>query len=379
MAKGSDEIWITGVGCATSLGLDFKTLADNIMAGRSGIAPIARFDASDHVARIGAELPDLPCPPGYSVEDFQSRDPWMQMLLWSAVNALRDADLTDQHRIGLVVGIGAESMQVWERHAHAGVDAIRHPENDGQGLVATLRSLLQLSGPSTTVAAACASGNAALGIARQWIEMGLVDVVLAGGGDRGVTRMGVASFGNLRTLSRRNNDPQRASRPFDVDRDGFVVGEGAALMVLESGPRARKRRARPYGELLGYGVRNDAFHLVAPSSDPTHAAAAVQNALASAQVNAADIDYVNAHAPGTSAGDIFEAKVLQASLGSSFATIPVSSSKSMTGHLLSAASAIEAVISLAAIDRQAAPPTINLDTIDPECQLCHIPHEAQER
>lgn len=379
MSLPHDDIWITGIGCATSLGLDFPSLADSVMAGRSGIAPIRRFDTRDHASSIAAELPEIPCPRGYSAVDFASRDSWMQMLLWCAVNALRDADLWGQRRVGVVVGIGAEAMQMWERDSQAGGDAIRRPQSDGPGLVSTLHSLLDLTGPSATVAAACASGNVAFGVARQWLEMGLCDIVLAGGADRGVSPMGLASFGNLRTLSRRNDDPEHASRPFDVDRDGFVIGEGAALLVMETAQRARQRHARPYGRILGYGARSDAFHLVAPSADPTHAADALKSALASAGINADEIDYINAHAPGTPAGDLFEAKVLHAALGSSAATIPVSSTKSMTGHLLSASSAVEAVIALAAIDRQAAPPTTNLDHVDPQCPLCHIPNTAQER
>jgi 3-oxoacyl-[acyl-carrier-protein] synthase II len=379
MMARRDDIWITGIGCATSLGLDFASLADNVIAGRSGIGPILHFDASQHESRIAAALPMFPSLEGYPADDFARRDPCLQLLLWCGLGALRDAGLADQRRIGLVVGIGAEGMQQWEREAHAGGDAIRHPETDGPGLVSTLRSLLQLTGPSTTVAAACASGNVAFGVARQWIEMGLVDVVLAGGGDRGASPMGVAGFGNLGALSKRNDQPTQASRPFDRDRDGFVVGEGGALLVLESAGHARKRSARPYGRILGYGARSDGFHLVMPSSDPTHAAAAVSAALQDARLNPEEIDYINAHATSTPAGDTFETKALHRAFGPAIARIPVSGTKSMTGHLLSAASAVEAVIALAAIDRQALPPTINLDNIDPECRLCHVANQAQER
>ena len=279
----------------------------------------------------------------------------MQLLLWCSVNALRDAGLLRQRRIGLVVGIGAEGMQQWERDAHAGGDAIRHPEADGPGLVATLRSLLQLTGPSTTVAAACASGNVAFGVARQWIEMGLVDIVLAGGCDRGATPMGVAGFGNLGALSKRNNEPARASRPFDRDRDGFVVGEGGALLVLEAADHARKRTAHPYGRILGYGARSDGYHLVTPSSDPTHAAAAVNAALRDAGLGANDIDYINAHATSTPAGDAFDSRAMHLALGSARGGArPDQRHQEHDGaSARAAASAVEAIISLAAIDRQA--------------------------
>jgi len=252
MTPRRDDIWITGIGCATSLGLDFAALADNIIAGRSGIGPIRHFDASQHVSRIASALPKIPTPPGYSSDDFARRDPSLQLLLWCGLGALRDAGLTDQRRIGLVVGIGAEGMQHWERDSNAGGDSIRHPETDGPGLVGNLRSILQLTGPSTTVAAACASGNVAFGVARQWIEMGLVDIVLAGGGDRGASPMGVAGFGNLGALSTRNDQPTQASRPFDRDRDGFVVGEGGGASrsrIRQPRPQARRPPLWPHPRL----------------------------------------------------------------------------------------------------------------------------------
>lgn len=372
------EIWITGIGCATSLGLDFKTLADNVLAGKSGVAAVPRFENTGHVSRIAAVLPELPCPTGFSAEEFARQGRWQKLLLWCSVNALRDAGLERHRRVGLVVGIGAEGMQQWELGPDAGGDDIRRPESDGLGLVGTLRSLLQITGPSTTVAAACASGNVAFGIARQWIEMGLVDVVLAGGCDLGATSMSLATFGNLRALSERNADPTRASRPFDADRDGFVVGEGGALVVLESADRARKRRARVYGSMLGYGARSDAFHIVAPSDDATHAAAAVTAALRDASLDAADVDAINAHATSTPTGDPFEVRALHRAFGPAVANVRVSATKSMTGHMLSGASAVEAVIALASIERQAVPPTINLDRVDPTCELRHVPNVAQE-
>jgi 3-oxoacyl-[acyl-carrier-protein] synthase II len=373
------ETWITGVGCATSLGMDFDSLADSVLAGRSGVSTIRHFDAALHLSRIASVLPRLHAPEGYPTDDFARREACMQMLVWCAVNALRDAGLETPRRIGLVLGIGAENLQFWERDAHGGGDAIRRPATDGGGVVVELKEALALNGPHATVAAACASGNVALGVARQWIRMGLVDIVLAGGGDRGVSPMGVAGFGNTGALSKRNDDPQRASRPFDRDRDGFVIGEGAALLVVEAGESARQRGVRSYGKLLGSGMRGDAFHVVMPSDDPTHAAAAIHAALKDAQLNADDIDYINAHAPATPAGDAFETRSLHRAIGPAVEGIPVSSTKSMTGHLLSAASAVEAVIGLIALNRQAAPPTINLDNVDPACQLCHVANQAQER
>lgn len=371
----SRDVWITGIGCATPLGCDVDTLADNLLAGRSGTVPIETFDARDHVVRIAATMPPLPCSRGVLAEEFGQQGVWQRVQRWCANQAIADAGLEGQQRVGLVLGIGAESMVAWET---AGEDGCR-PENDGPGLVARLRQDLGLTGPATTVAAACASGNVALGLARQWIEMGLVDMVLAGGVDVGATPMSVAAFGNLGALSKRNDDPARASRPFDRDRDGFVMGEGGVLMVLESADHARRRGARAHGRILGYGARSDAHHLVMPSSDPIHAAAAITRALQDAGVGPGDVDYINAHATSTPAGDPFETRAIHLAFGADAGRVAVSGTKSMTGHLLGAASALEAVISLIAIQRNAIPPTINLDNVDPECPLNHVAHQAREQ
>lgn len=377
MAAEGHGIWITGVGCATSLGLDITALADNLLASRSGIAPITQFDTEGFACRIGAALPPLSAPQGWDAHDFQQRDPYLQLLLWCAVNALRDAGLWDRRRamrVGLVVGIGAEWLQQWERNTQQGGHAILEPSANGAGLLAELADLLGLAGPRATVAAACASGNVALGVARQWLEDDWADIVLAGGTDRGVSPMSVACFGNLGALSKQNDKPAQASRPFDKDRDGFVMGEGGALLVLEPEAQARRRDVGAYGRVLGYASRSDAFHQVMPATDASHAAAAITAALADAGLDAADIDYINAHATSTPLGDVFETRALMQAFGPALPTIPVSATKSMTGHLLSAASAIEAVIGLIAIGRQAVPPTLNLDNVDPDCTLRHVPH-----
>jgi len=211
------------------------------------------------------------------------------------------------------------------------------------------------------------------------LRRGWVDVCLAGACDMWVTPLALASFGRLRVLSRRNEAPAQASRPFDRGRDGFVMGEGGALFVLEKAEHARYRSARVYGELAGYGATSDASNLVIPGDDPGPAATAVQAALIDAGIGTADVDYVNAHGTSTPVGDTCEARVLRAVLGADAPRVPVSSTKSMTGHLLSAAAAVEAVACLAAIERGAIPPTINLDEVDPDCTLCHVAHEAREQ
>jgi 3-oxoacyl-[acyl-carrier-protein] synthase II len=226
-----------------------------------------------------------------------------------------------------------------------------------------------------TVAAACASANYAFAQARRWIEMGLTDVCLAGGAET-VTPICRSAFNNLRALSRRADEPQKASRPFDSDRDGFVMGEGAAIFVLESAERAKSRGARIYAEVAGFGATSDAFHMIIPSSNPAPAAAAMQKALDDARLTPDEVDYINAHATSTPVGDKGEARALHAVFGNHVSNVPVSSTKSMTGHLLSAAAAVEALACLVALERQQIPPTINLDSPDPECDLHHVPHRS---
>jgi 3-oxoacyl-[acyl-carrier-protein] synthase II len=380
--KTADAVWITGVGCATSLGLDFAGFADSLLAGRSGIAAVTHFNVDPQPSKIASIVPPLAAPPGWDEKDFRRRGHWDQLMLWCGAKALQDAgywDGRDKVRIGMVVGIGAEWLQMWEHDMHQGGQAVTEPAKDGRGRVQVLRIALGLTGPGATVAAACASGNIALGVARQWVQQGWVDVCLAGGCDRGVTPMGLASFGFLGALSKRNHEPALACRPFDRHRDGFVLGEGGALLVLESAQRARRRGAHAYGEVIGFGASSDAFNQVMPSTDPEPAAQAIRNAMADARLNPDDIDAINPHGTSTILGDIFETRVLQRALGEAVHAIPVSGTKSMTGHLLSAASAIEAVACLASLRHQAVPPTLNLDEVDPECNLCHVPHQAQPR
>lgn len=376
-----DAVWITGLGLATPMGRTFDDFADQLLAGKSAIRGITNFDAANHVCKIGGVLDPLPCPPKCDPTTFHTGAPVDQVLLYCAIGALIDAGIWPMasRRIGLVLGVGAEWLVTWENDLHAGSNWLREPVADGPGLTRTLHATLRLSGPASTVSAACASGNVALGVARNWIKSGIVDVVLAGAGECALTPMSVACFGNLGALSTRNDAPAQASRPFDRQRDGFVISEGGALFVLETATSARRRGAKVYGEIAGFGCASDAFHIVAPSEDSRHAANAIRNALIDAQIDATDIDYINAHATSTPVGDVFETNALQQALGDAVERIPVSGTKSMTGHMVGAASAIEAAICLAAFERQAVPPTINLDEIDPQCTLCHVPNQAQER
>jgi 3-oxoacyl-[acyl-carrier-protein] synthase II len=377
--RRQESIWITGVGTANALGTSFAECADAFLAGRSGVRAVTRFDVSQHPSRVAAVVENVPVPPGWDANAFAALGRAEQLFLWCGVQALCDAGWWERRgevRIGLVLGFGAESSLAWEADWSTSKSVMR-PEHDRKPLLHTVRQQLGVTGPGTTVSVACASANLALALARRWLELGWADVCLAGGGDMAVTPMSMAAFGNLGALSKRNADPAAASRPFDCQRDGLVMGEGGALFVLEKASHARRRGARVYAELAGCGASSDAFHMVIPNSDPTHAAAAMRFALADAGINSDEIDYINAHATSTPAGDAAEARALRSVLGEATDRVPVSGTKSMTGHALSGAAAVDAVACLTALERQALPPTINLDEPDPQCALCHVPREAR--
>jgi 3-oxoacyl-[acyl-carrier-protein] synthase II len=374
-----DKVWITGIGTATPLGHSLDAIATNLLAGRSATRKVFDRQGDDLVPFVGAEVDRVPVPPCASGA-FAARTKLQQMALWSAAAALDDAQLlASRHdlRVGVVLGQGGEWYRQWLGDWTRQGDLIHHPERAHQPLVALVQEQLELAGPTASVGSACASANYAVALGRQWVRHGLVDICLAGSSEIAcpITR---ANFHNLRALSRRVDEPQRASRPFDLDRDGFVMGEGAAVFVLESAASARSRSARPYAEVAGFGASSDASHMIIPSDDPEPAAAAMRGALIAARIEPHEVDYVNAHATSTTVGDRAEARALRLVFGSHTATTPVSATKSMTGHLVSAAAAVEAVVCIAAIQRQAIPPTINLDQPDPDCELCHVPHQAVE-
>jgi 3-oxoacyl-[acyl-carrier-protein] synthase II len=376
-----DAVWITGVGTATPLGNTCAQFAEQLLAGRSAIARISNFDVAEHPSQIGAQLLSIPCPASQDPVTFARLHRLEQLVLWCSESALRDAgwwERRGQVRLGMVIGLGAEWHEFWEADALEGGRRVFEPACDPEPLLARVRERLGLNGPAVTLSAACASGNYALAQARQWLELGWVDVCLAGACDMAVSPMSLAGFGNLRALSRRNNEPQAASRPFDRQRDGFVMGEGGAMFVLEPRRAARARGARAYAEVAGLGASSDAHNMVIPSPDPEPAVAAMRQALDDAAVNPAEVDYINAHATSTPVGDVAETRVLASVFGDAIQKVPISSTKSMTGHLLTAAAAVEALACLVAMERRALPPTINLDDPDPECNLRHVANQAQE-
>jgi 3-oxoacyl-[acyl-carrier-protein] synthase II len=350
------------------------------LAGHSGVTTIKSFDVGDHPSQIAGQIGDVPCPPGEDPAAFERLAPLERLVRWCCDAALRDSGWWDRRgetRIGLILGTGAEHLLHWEYDQQHGGSQAREAQGDADTLVRRTARWLGLSGPTLTVSAACASGNYALAQARQWLELGWVDVCLAGACDMAVTPMSLAGFGNLRALSRRNADPCAASRPFDRGRDGFVMGEGGAMFVLESAAAASNRSARAYAEVAGFGAGSDAHNMVIPSPDPEPAVMAMRQALHDAAVTPDAIDYINAHATSTPVGDVAETRVLHVVLGDASKRIPISSTKSMTGHLLTAAAAVEALACLVAMERNALPPTINLHNPDPECDLCHVANEAR--
>ncbi len=377
-----EAVWITGMGTAGPLGDSYPAVADNLLAGRSGVRAVTRFDVSRHRCQVAALTGAVPVAPGWEDGAFRALPRFEQLLLWCATRALEDAGLWGgggAGRLGLVLGLGAEWMRVWEFDRQQGGDRIHDPDRDRESILDWLRQRLGLTGPAVAVAAACASGNHALALARRWVRLGWVDACLAGACALEVTPMSLAGFGNIGALTRRNGEPAAASRPFDRGRDGFVMGDGGALFVLESAASARRRGARPRAEVAGFGATSDAFHMVTPCPDPGQASRAIRAALADAGVNPEEVDYVNAHATSTPMGDRCESQALHLALGPAARAVAVSSTKSMTGHLLSASAAVEAVACVAALERQAVPPTINLDDPDPECDLCHVANEARPR
>jgi 3-oxoacyl-[acyl-carrier-protein] synthase II len=374
------EVWITGVGTATPLGHHYAAIADNLLAGRSGVRSVTGFDASEHPSQIGGQVEQVPCPPNWDPGEFARVNRLEQLIHWCCTRAIIDAgwwDRRHQVRFGLVLGVGAEWLIVWEADSILGGKRVYQPERDTGSMLNSARSKLELSGPYASISAACASGNYAIAQARRWLELGWVDVCLAGACDMAVTPMSMAGFGNLRALSRRNSEPQAASRPFDKNRDGFVMAEGGAVFVLEPAATARRRSARVYAKVAGCGASSDAHNMVIPSPDSGPATAAMRQALADARLDPTAVHYINAHATSTPVGDLAEARVLEGVFGEHLRSVPVSSTKSMTGHLLTAAAAVEALACLVAMEHHAVPPTINLDEPDPECNLCHVPNQAR--
>jgi len=378
-----EAVVITGMGAVTPLGSSFDEIADALMAGRSGVRAIDPGLHARESVQFAAPVDRIPVPSREScdltADEFAKLDRLERFCLSAAASALADANMPRKHgwRIGIVLGIGAEQLKAWEFDFLAGGDGVFAGHRQ-RTLVHRLADRLRLRGPAITVAAACASSGYAMALGRGWIKAGWVDACVVGGCDV-LSPTSIAAFYNLRALSRRNDDPAKASRPFDEKRDGFVMGEGGAFFVLEQRRNALDRGQRIHGELAGVGMSSDGMHMVIPNADPLYASRAISEALADADIDADEVDYINAHAAGTPVGDVAEAGAIRLAFGAVADTIPVSSTKGMSGHMVSGAAAFEAIACLAAIDRQTVPPTLNLDHPDPQCALDHVPHVGRPR
>lgn len=385
---GRRRVVITGMGTVNPLGNDVNSTWNKVAAGQSGIERVRAFDTGDYKAQIAGEVKDFDPVAQFGRKDARRLSRVTQLALVAADEAIRDAKLivdeANRTRTGVIIGSGMGSMEPTisssETLANQGpkrVSPFFVPMMLADTPAATISITFGLCGPSMSVATACATGNNAIGEAAVTIQRGAADVMFAGGSEACILPLTFASFGNMGALSTRNESPAQASRPFDKERDGFVVSEGAALLVLEALDHALAREAPIYGELLGYGNNSDAYHISQPLEDGSGAARAMSSAMDDAGISPDDVHYINAHGTSTYLNDAAETNAIKRAFGERAYDIPISSTKSMHGHLLGAAGALEAVISLKSIETRLIPPTINLEVPDPVCDLDYVPHHAR--
>jgi 3-oxoacyl-[acyl-carrier-protein] synthase II len=387
--NGRRRVVITGLGALTPLGNDVETSWKSLIAGKSGAAPITQFDSSDFIVKFACEVK------GFDATDFIDRkqarrmDRFAHLIVAAARMAEQDSGIDiakEPDRIGAAVATGIGGLKAfqecYDELRDRGPDRVNPfsiPEIIPNMGAAWVSMQLGTQGPLSSQCTACAASNMALGDGLDAIRLGRADVMLCGGTEAAITVVGIAGFSAMRALSRRNDDPEKASRPFDAGRDGFVMGEAGAVLVLEELEHARDRGAKIYAELLGYGVSSDARHITEPDPTGENPARAMTMAFRDAGIDAGEIDYINAHGTSTPLGDASETRVLKLALGEENARkTPVSSTKGATGHCLGAAGAVEATFTTLAVNRGALPPTINYEVPDPECDLDYIPNESRE-
>lgn len=382
------RVVVTGLGMVTCLGKDVPSTWEGILAGRSGITAVDHFDASQYKTRFAGLVRDFNPEDAMPAKELRRYDEFMHYGMAAGIQAMADAGLAvtpeNADRIGVALGAGIGGISTIERNhdvlLESGPNKISPFFVPGSiiNLAAGLLAIrFGLKGPNLALATACTTATHCIGLAARLISYGDADVMVAGGAEKGSSPLGMAGFAAARALSSRNDAPQAASRPFDKDRDGFVLGDGAGVMVLEEYGHAVARGARIYAELIGFGMSDDAFHITAPPETGEGAAAAMRNALRDAGIAPSEVDYINAHGTSTPAGDIAESKAIETVFGDHAFKVAVSSTKSMIGHLLGAAGGVEAIFSVLAIRDNIAPPTINLDNPDPECRLDYVPHQAR--
>lgn len=385
------RVVITGLGLVTPVGNAVEESWRNILAGKSGIAPISHFDASDLPVRFCGAIKDLDLDQCIPKKEQKKMDPFIHYGLVAGLQAVKDAGLdveqggVNPHDVGVAIGSGIGGLPGIEKgtmtllnHGPRRISPFYVPSNIINMISGHLSIRCGFKGPNFAIVTACATGTHNIGSAARLIAHGEAEVMVAGGAEMSSTPTGMAGFANARALSARNEAPEAASRPWDQDRDGFVLSDGAGVVVLEELEHARGRGARIYAELAGYGMSGDAWHITAPSEDGEGAVRCMMNAINDAGVAPEQVDYVNAHGTSTPAGDVIESDALKRVFGDHARRLPVSSTKSMVGHMLGAAGSVEAIYCVLALRDQAAPPTINLDQPDPACDLDYIPHEARD-
>ena len=383
------RIVVTGLGVVSPVGIGIDRFWNALMAGRSGVRRITAFDPTGLNTQIAAEVPDFDPTDYLDRKEVRRNDRFVQFAYAAARMALDDSKLviTPQNatRVGVLIGSGIGGAITWEEQTR--ILLTRGPDrvspffipmiimNMASGVVSIITGA---KGPNSSVVTACATGGNAIGDAMRIIQRGEADAMIAGGTEAPITKLSVAGFCAMKAISTRNDEPEKASRPFDATRDGFVMGEGAGIVILEALEHAERRGARIYGELVGYGMSGDAYHITQPDPEADGAARSMRNALVDAQMAPQEIDYINAHGTSTPYNDRAETLAIKKVFGAHARQLPVSSTKSMMGHLFGAAGAVEFIACVLAIDRGAIPPTINYEHPDPECDLDYVPNKARE-
>ena len=383
------RVVITGMGIITSLGESVDPFWDRLINGESGIGPITSFDSSDYEVHFGGECVDFRAEDYIDRREIKRLDRFAKVAIGAACNCHKDSgldlDKEDPSRVGVIVGSGIGGLlEIEQQHKRllnkgpSKVSAFTIPKlmaNAGGGNISIM---FNAQGPCTTVVTACASASHAMGAALTTIQRDEADIIFTGGAEAAVTPLGIAAFAAMKALSLRNDEPQRASRPFDRDRDGFVMGEGAGMLIVEELEHAKKRGAKIYAELSGVGASGDAGHITQPAENGQGAFDAMKKALCHAKLNPQDVHYINAHGTGTPLGDIAETVAIKRLFGDHAIKLSVSSTKSAIGHLLGASGGVEMVAVVMAIKHNIAPPTINLDNPDPRCDLDYVPNQAKD-
>jgi 3-oxoacyl-[acyl-carrier-protein] synthase II len=387
--QGKRRAVITGIGLVTPLGVDIEENWSNVVQGKSGIGPITRFDASGYATQIAAEVKNFRAEDFIPKKELRKMDIFLQFGLGAAQLSFDDAQLKInpklEGRAGTIMGCGLGGLNTIEdthrvllKAGPKKVSPFFIPMligNMASGLISIYHSL---KGPNLSIQTACAAGTHAIGEAYHMIREGIADIMVTGGVESTITPLAVAGFNAMRALSTRNDDPEKASRPFDRDRDGFILGEGAAILILEELEMALERGAKIYAEVIGSGASGDAYHMAAPPPEGEGAARCMQAALEDANIRPEEVDYINAHGTSTELNDKFETQAIKTIFGDHAWKLPVSSTKSMTGHLLGAAGGIEAAYTVLGIYHGILPPTINYENPDPDCDLDYVPNQARK-